>query len=168
MAEPDRHVSGRRARRSSGFRQAADLIDKPIRKASETRGFAVQRLLTHWDEIAGADVARIARPVKITYAAKGFGATLVLLTTGANAPALQMQLPRLTERINAAYGYAAITRIRITQTAGEVAPATAPQTKTVQPDPDALQRAADLSREIADPELREALSTIGAHIFARG
>ena len=75
------------------------------------------RLLTHWAEIAGEDLARITRPVKIGYARDGFGATLTLLTTSAQAPMVQMQLPQLRERVNACYGYNAISRIALTQTA---------------------------------------------------
>ena len=75
------------------------------------------RLLTHWSEVAGEDLARVTRPVKIGYARDGFGATLTLLTTSAQAPMVQMQLPRLRERVNACYGYNAVSRIVLTQTA---------------------------------------------------
>jgi hypothetical protein len=40
---------------------------------------------------------------------------LVILTTGAQAQMLEMQLPQLREKVNACYGYNAISRIRITQ-----------------------------------------------------
>jgi hypothetical protein len=52
-----------------------------LRAPAEKRGFAEARLLTHWEEIVGAEVASIALPLKITYG-RGFGGTLVLLTTG--------------------------------------------------------------------------------------
>ena len=83
----------------------------------ETRGFAVSRVLTRWAEIAGEDIAAIARPVEVSYGRQGFGATLTVLTTGAQAPMLEMQKEVLRERVNAAYGYNAIARIRLTQTA---------------------------------------------------
>ncbi len=74
------------ARRSRGFEAASRLVSDRIRAAGEARGFAVARLLTHWAEIAGEDLARVTRPVKIGYARDGFGATLTLLTTSAQAP----------------------------------------------------------------------------------
>ena len=100
-----------------GFEPASWLVSDRVRTAGETRGFAVARLLTHWAEIAGEDLARKTRPVKIGYASDGIGATLTLLTTAAEAPMVQMQLPKLKERVNAVYGYAAITHIHLTQTA---------------------------------------------------
>ena len=42
------------------------------------------------------------------------GATLTLLTTGANAPMLEMQKEKLRQKVNAVYGYNAISRVRIT------------------------------------------------------
>ena len=103
--------------RRRGFQAAVQPAGPQIRKVGEARGFAVSRLLTHWAEIAGPEIATCARPVKIGYAKGGFGATLTLLTTGPAAPMVQMQLPRLREKVNACYGYNAISRITITQTA---------------------------------------------------
>ena len=87
--------------------------------ASESRGFAVARLLTHWSDIVGESTASIAKPVKVHYPKGSFGATLVLLAKGAHAPMLQAGLEAIRERVNACYGYNAISRIRITQTAPE-------------------------------------------------
>ncbi|MGB3278029.1 MAG: DUF721 domain-containing protein, partial [Pseudorhodobacter sp.] len=104
-------------RRMRGFEAASGLLKERIRTAGEARGFAVTRLLTAWAEIVGADVAAITRPVKVGYGKGGLGATLTLLTTSANGPMVQMQLPAIKEKVNACYGYAAISRITITQTA---------------------------------------------------
>ena len=104
---------------TKGFKRTDSLLSQQIRKASETRGFAQSRLLTHWTEIAGEATAAISRPVEVSYGRKeGIGATLTLLTTGANAPMLEMQKEQLRARVNAVYGYNAIARVRITQTVG--------------------------------------------------
>ena len=100
-----------------GFKRTASVLSERIRRAGESRGFAVSRVLTHWAEIVGSDIAAIARPVEVGYGRGGFGATLTVLTTGAQAPMLEMQKEKLRERVNAVYGYNAISRIRITQTA---------------------------------------------------
>ena len=154
------------ARRGRGFRRAGALAEGPIRKASEQRGFAVSRLLTHWDEIAGAQIAAVARPVDVSYARGGLGATLTLLTTGAHAPLVQMQEPRLKERINACYGYAAIARIRLTQTApsafGSATPTERPMPAA--PPPEAQAAGQAQAAAIADPGLRAALAQLGASI----
>ena len=102
--------------KSRGFIQTGGLLKAKIRAATETRGFAETRLLTNWMDIAGPSTANICRPVKVSYGKQGFGATLTLLTTGANAPVLQMQLPKIISKVNSTYGYNAISKIKITQT----------------------------------------------------
>ncbi|WP_233192996.1 DUF721 domain-containing protein [Acidimangrovimonas sediminis] len=161
------------ARRMRGFEPASGLLKERIRKAGESRGFAVTRLLTHWAEIAGADIAACARPVKVTYPRDGFGATLTLLTTGARAPEVEMQKTRIVERVNACYGYAAISRVLITQTAptgfseGQVEFTPAPKAPPAAPPPEVRQRAAQASGEVQDPGLRAALEALGQNVLTR-
>lgn len=163
-------MAGRKST-TKGFKRTAALLTNRIRNAGESRGFAVTRLLTHWEEIAGPDVAPIARPVEVSYGRGGLGATLSLLTTGAQAPMLEMQLEQIRTRVNACYGYNAIARIRITQTAatgfaeGQVdfAHKTA-RTGPRPPAPQALNKAAAEAKDVADEGLRLALTRLGSHI----
>jgi len=127
---------------------------------------------THWSEIVGAEVAKTAQPVDVKYGRGGMGATLTLLTTGAMAPMLEMQKEQIREKVNACYGYAAISRIRITQTAptgfaeGRVAfePAPKPERK---PDPVATQTARDMAQNFTSPDLRAALEKLGANVLTK-
>ena len=64
----------RRATSTYGFKRTYGLLESRIRKAGEARGFAVSRLLTHWDEVAGADIAAMARPVLVHRMALNFAA----------------------------------------------------------------------------------------------
>ncbi|MFT4743724.1 MAG: hypothetical protein ACI91Z_001701 [Yoonia sp.] len=143
-----------------------------IRTASETRGFAVTRLLTHWAEIVGEATSAIATPVNVSYGKGGMGATLTVLTTGAQAPMLEMQKEQIREKVNACYGYRAISRVRITQTAptgfreGRAAFAPAP-VQPKQPDLAAQAEAADLSRTIQSDDLRRALAALGANVISK-
>lgn len=161
------------ARRLRGFERASSLVTDRIRTAGEKRGFAVARLLTHWAEIAGDATARVARPVRIGYGRDGMGATLTLLTTGAAAPMVQMQLPQLRDRVNACYGYSAISRIHLTQTAASgfaeaqaafVPPPDAPE---VAPDPDLAEAARALSAPVGDAGLRAALEVLAGNVLSR-
>lgn len=159
---------------TKGFARTSSLLRGRIRDASASRGFEQSRLLTQWEEIAGPQMAAIARPVEVTYARGGFGATLVLLTTGANAPMLEMQKHQLKDRVNAVYGYSAISRIRITQTAprgfadGKVAFGAAPKAETPQgPDASTLARAERDAQGVENTELRSALSLLGANIMSK-
>ncbi|OYX45124.1 MAG: RNA-binding protein [Rhodobacterales bacterium 32-67-9] len=160
-------------RRRRGFEPAAGLLKDRIREAGESRGFAVTRLLTHWAEVVGEEVAAMARPVKVGYGREGFGATLTLLTTGAAAPILQMQLPKIREKVNACYGYNAISRVVVTQTApvgfaeGQVAFDPAPRPAPPPPDPAILRQSAALSGEVRDEALRLALEALGEKVLSR-
>ncbi len=155
------------------FARADSLLKDRIRAASEARGFAETRLLTRWAEIAGADVAAISRPVEVSYGRGGMGATLSLLTTGAQAPMLEMQLPGILERVNACYGYRAIARIRLTQTAptgfaeGRADFSPAPKPAPKDPDPDACRKGEAEAEGITDPDLKSALSRLGANVITR-
>ena len=104
-------------RRGLGFAAMSGLIQTRVKTAGEKRGFAVMRLLTHWQEIVGEDTAKMTTPVKVGYSRDGFGAVLTVLTTGSNAPLVQMQLPQIRDRVNGCYGYSAISRVVVTQTA---------------------------------------------------
>lgn len=159
-------------RRQRGFEPTGGLLKQQIRSAGESRGFAVARLLTHWAEVAGEDLARVTRPVKVGYGREGMGATLTLLTTGAMAPMVEMQKERLRERVNAVYGYAAISRILLTQTAAtgfaEGQAEFIPAPKTVpKPDPQVLAKAAETTAPVQDPALRAALEAMAQNILTR-
>ena len=166
MKEP-RHTSTTR-----GFSRAATLMQGRIRKASEERGFAVTRLLTHWAEVVGDATAQIATPVNVSYGKGGMGATLTLLTTGPQAPMLEMQKEQIREKVNACYGYRAISRVRITQTAptgfaeGQVAFAPAPKPRKT-PDAAVQSEAKALSEKIENDDLRAALAALGANVLTK-
>ena len=145
-------------RRERGFERASSLVAGRVRAAGEHRGFAVSRLLTHWTEVAGPDIARVSRPVEVTYG-RGLGATLTLLTTGPEAPMLEMQKDKIRGRVNACYGYGAIEKIRITQTAatGFGAPDATPDCKDIGSARPVSNKAREAASEIRDEGLRKAL-----------
>ncbi|MBB5720457.1 hypothetical protein FHS72_000061 [Loktanella ponticola] len=155
-----------------GFSRASGLMQNRIRKASEARGFAVTRLLTHWAEIVGEATSKIATPVKVSYGKGGMGATLSVLTTGANAPMLEMQKDQIREKVNACYGYRAISRVRITQTApvgftdGRVA-FDAVEKQRPEPAPAIKAEASKMSHDVTSPELRDALAALGANVLSK-
>ena len=162
----------RRSTTTYGFARTSKLLEGRIRKASEGRGFAQSRVLTHWPEIVGPELAAMTRPVDVKYGREGLGATLTVLTTGANAPLVNMRREELRARINGVYGYNAIARVRVTQTAatgfaeGQVdfdhgarpAPADAP---VITP------QARAVAEGVADEGLRAALERLAANVISR-
>ena len=159
-------------RRMRGFEKADGLLSSHVRKASEGRGFAVSRLVTHWSEVAGEEIAKVTRPIRVNYGRGGLGATLVLLVRGAMGPMIQAELPRLRDRVNAVYGYAAVSKIQLTQTAptgfaegqAEFQPKKAPKVP-LEPDEKSQVAGQRAAADVQDPELRLALSRMGAHIL---
>jgi hypothetical protein len=158
---------------TKGFSRTSSLLQERIRKASESRGFAESRVLTHWAEIVGDEIARICQPVDVKYGRQGFGATLTLLTTGAQAPMLEMQKETLRTRINAAYGYNAITHMRITQTAptgfaeGQAQFGAAPKAEKPKPDAATRAEAAEVAAPVGDDDLRQALERLAQNVISK-
>jgi hypothetical protein len=160
-------------RRMRGFEAASGLLRDKIRVVGESRGFGLSRLLTHWAEIVGEEIAVAAQPVRIGYGKGGLGATLTVLTTGALAPIVQMQLPKIREKVNACYGYNAISRINVTQTSanGFAEPQSSfahrPTPALPQCNPVQRDAAQALSRDVNDESLRAALEALGEKVLSR-
>lgn len=160
-------------RRMRGFEAAAGLVRDPIRAAGEKRGFAVARLLTHWAEIVGAELAGCTRPVKVGYSRDGMGATLTLLTSGPVAPMVEMQKDTIRAKVNACYGYSAISRIVLTQTAasgfadGQAEFRAAPAKVKAAADPAVVAKAAATAGGVQDVGLRAALALLAQNVLTR-
>lgn len=158
-----------------GFKPAAGLLAGQIRHVGETRGFAVTKLLTHWAEIVGEDMAAQTRPVKVGYGREGgMGGTLTLLVLGAAAPLIEMQKEKLRAAVNAVYGYNAIARITLTQTAatgfaeGQADFAPAPKAaKPKAPPPEIIAQAEAEAAVIQDAGLRRALATLAQNVHLK-
>lgn len=159
-------------RRKRGFEPASKLVAQHIKGPATKRGFAEMKVLSRWDEIVGAELAQMAQPVALKHGG-GFGGTLVVLTTGAQAPLLQMREEEIKTRVNACYGYRAVSRVHITQTAptgfaeGQAAFAApkAPVRKRA-PDPVAMAEAGGQISAVADDRLRGALERLAQHVLA--
>ena len=90
-------------------RDAGDLGSAALARM----GFRDPTLVLRWDDIAGKDIARIARPMKFSEGANG--GTLTLRAEPGAALFLQHETRQLCERINAYLGRAAVTKLRFVQ-----------------------------------------------------
>jgi len=102
-------------------------------------GFSDPTLVLRWNEIAGAEVARLARPLKLSKGANG--GVLTLKAEPAAALFLQHDTRNLCARINSYLGREAVTRIKFVQ--GSILstpkPQAPPRFRPVQPDDPALK-----------------------------
>ncbi len=162
----------RRNGTTRGFKSASGLLQSRIRTASQSRGFAETRLLTHWAEIVGPEISAQAHPVKVGYGRGGMGATLTILTTGAVAPMIEMQKEQIRERVNTCYGYTAISRVLITQTAptgfseGQVQFTPAPEVKSAIT-AETKARAAQVVGDVKDDGLKQAIETLAGNVLSK-
>lgn len=166
MKQP-RHTTTR------GFSRAATLLQSKIRAGTEGRGFTETRVLTHWPEIVGEQIATVAQPVSVSFSQGGMGATLVVLVAGAHAPMIEMQKDQIRDKVNACYGYRAIARVRVTQTAptgfaeGRIAFGPAPKKTPPAPDPAVLAEARAATQGVEDDSLRLALQQLAANVLSK-
>lgn len=155
-------------KKTKGFTHAGGLLDRTVREGTQKRGFSETMILTRWEEVVGADIAAISQPSTVRFSKGGLGATLVVLTNGARAPEVQMKLPLIRERVNACYGYNAITKVVITQT-DAASPGFSEQQATFTPAKPMRDDAGDVFNleDVKDAGLRDALDFIGNHVLTK-
>ena len=129
MAEddPGKQPAPRRNRSEPVAREATAAAAAAFTRA----GFADPTLVLRWDEIAGPDVARIARPLKLTEGAGG--GILTLKAEPAASLFLQHETRALAARINAYLGRNAVAKLRFVQ--GPLAPRPMPASPRLRPGP---------------------------------
>ena len=92
-------------------------------------GFADPTLVLRWDEIAGPETARLARPIRLSQGPNG--GVLTLKAEPGAALFLQHETRPLCERINAYLGRPAVARLRFVQ--GPLPPRPAPPARRPSP-----------------------------------
>lgn len=129
------------------------------------QGFASAEIVSRWAEIAGADIAAHAEPVKIQWprgdADSGQAATLVLRVEGPAAIEIQHLSGVILERVNRFFGWPAVGRLALRQ-----APLSRRSDKAAprSPDPSAMTAVTSRLPETMDGDLRQALARLGAAI----
>lgn len=151
--------------RFAGLKSVQEFLPAVAKPAFERYGFSSAEILTNWAAYAGADIASYTAPERLKWPRTGehanTGATLVLRVGGARALELQHKIPQLLERVNAAFGYRAVTTIRILQ-----APLPdKPKPSVLRSQPEAKHR--EKLAHVADTRLRDALALMSAGVEAR-
>ena len=149
-------------------RKLAELTSEFMAEAFKKQGFASTELVTRWRDIAGADIAAHAEPLKLQWSREVNGeppepATLVLRVEGPAAIEIQHQAAVILERINRFFGWQAVGRIALRQ---------APLARrAARPDPKAnaaeAERVAASLTAVSDDGLRAALGRLGAAVKRR-
>ena len=149
--------------RSCRPRAAGELVGDIGGQSFRRFGFVQSAIVSRWAEIVGDRYARVSCPESIRFpTGKKAGGALTLLVDGAHAPLIQHLAPIIIERVNRFFGYAAINRIVFHQ-GRPPAPEARPKRPQLAAVPKELGEGL---REIADPELRACLESLGAQIAA--
>jgi hypothetical protein len=151
------------AERSCRPRAAGELVGIVGDQSFRRFGFIQSSIVSRWKEIVGERYAKVSSPESICFpTGRRGGGALTLLVEGAHAPLIQHLAPIIIERFNRFCGYAALNLVIFRQ--GKP-PAAAPALKRPQLRPVPKELGEGL-REIADPELRACLESLGAQIAA--
>ncbi len=152
-------------------KMVGELVPTLMRPAFEKFGFPAAAILTDWAAIAGPELAAFTAPERLKWpraaaSAEGdastTGATLILRVGGARALEVEHLRSQLIERINASFGYRAVSEIRVVQ---------APLARKAEDARPALTAGAAehqaLLASLPEDRLKGALSRIAAGIKAR-
>lgn len=136
-------------------------LHKLLKPLAQKSGFADGRIFSQWGQIVGEEIAKKARPQKLSN-----GTLTLSVSNGAVAMEIQHQAMHLMERINRHFGYKAVKSLRPVQTYMELEPALQTQAQTQVPTPDkgAQVRAEAQTRTVRDETLRAALTRLGSYI----
>ena len=156
-----------KGRRARGFVRAGGLIEPQMTRAAAGRSFAQARLRTLWPDIAGPEFATISAPVKLTRARGPTGGLLMLAVAGAHAPQIQMMIPVLRERVNAALGPGTVGRIQPRHAPAVFAAPDRPARPAPDLPPPDLGPVVGTLSSIGDGELRSALETLARNVVIR-
>ena len=167
----------RRQRRATPL---GELVTGALTAACRKRGFATATLAVHWPDIVGARTAAHTEPERMIWPRRegpqdqsAGGATLVVRVDPAVAVVLQHDAPRLIERVNAAFGWPVVARIKFTQLHRRTPRPAPPALPAAATDADRSRAAATLAGGSAgaaaapSDRLGRALVRLGANVHAR-
>ncbi len=143
-----------------------------VKKFLGRKGMAGFEILVNWEKIVGPELASYCYPEKIEFKnnQRSNGTLLLSVPAGAFALELKHREKYVLEKINAFFGYAAVSSLRIVQTS-EMQPVEKPVKKNYVPKPPVVTREeADYIRESAEDvknkELKEILIKLGYSVFS--
>jgi protein-disulfide isomerase len=161
--------------RENGFRAIGGLAQRLASGIAQSRtkggrGASIARLRAEWTAIVGPDLSRTTRPDALLAGrgargpragVQGAGKVLRLRVSGAAALEVQHQTSQIVDRVNAYFGHGMIDGIRLVQ--GTIAAAAAPRPIPV-PDSRTVTEVAARAATVQDPDLRAALTRLGARV----
>ena len=102
-------------RSMKGFRPLGASCSDRLKKIAPKYGFVHSDIIMNWEAICGSDIARMATPLRINFprSARTDGTLVVKLKLASASALLQYSFPQIIDRINAYFGYKAVSTVRI-------------------------------------------------------
>ena len=150
---------------TSKMKRLSTMIDPMIAPSAKARGFAIGRIVSHWHDIVG-DMSSWCRPDAVSFPRDSrTDGTLRLRIASGRGPQAQAMSDVIIDRVNANFGYRAISRISPVQTISTpvqpASPKPAHQLNQTQHDIWTLD---DKLKDVKSPELRAALRRLGSPV----
>ncbi len=150
------------------MRPISEATSRVTSKNFSRKYISIGRIVKHWEEIIGADLARKAQPLKLHYQKRlknqKPSATLDIATTSADATLLHYQKDLILERINQIFGERWITGIRFIAVPANISAKKGrkPQTPLTEGQKNHLSTMLD---NIEDTDIRYKLENLGQAIL---
>ena len=151
--------------RINKMKRLSTMVNPIIAPSAKARGFAIARIVSNWHDIVG-DMSSWCRPDAVSFPSNSrTDGTLKLKIAPGRGPQAQAMSDVIIERVNANFGYRAISRIRLVQTLS-----TPIQTSNLEPRPHVnedqfdIWKLDDKLKDVKLPELRAALRRLGRPI----
>ncbi len=162
----------------------ARFIPNLTKKVFQKHGFSSVSLVADWSEVVGASLAVQCQPERLKWPraaqpkagdatpTQATGATLILRTDAAYALEIEYASAQILERINAYFGYRAITTLKIVQgpmiDTGDTTPSITPQRRPPPADPNVVRSVDAAISDIDDEGLKAALTRMRKSVLAGG
>lgn len=143
----------------------AESLGRLTRDLCASQGFAQAEIITRWRGIVGPLLAAHSLPEKLSFPKGQDSGTLYVYADSAFALELQHLSPQVTERINGYFGFPAVSRIAIRQVSG-LGQGRGRRRAAIRRNPAAKTKAARLVSGLRDPQLKQALESLGELVIA--
>ena len=149
--------------RTNKMKRLSTMIDTMIAPSTKARGFAIERIVSHWHDIDG-DMSSWCRPDAVSFPRDSrTDGTLRLQITSGRGPQAQAMSDLIIDRVNANFGYRAISRISLVQTLSTpVQPDNPRPYPSLSQDRHDIWELDDKIKDVKSPELRAALRRLGS------
>ena len=150
--------------RLNKMRRLSTMIEPMIAPSARERGFAISRLIAHWNNTVGS-LSEWCRPTDIHFprGSRNNG-TLKLQIASGRGPQAQAMTQQIIDAVNASFGYRAIDRITIVQSLAPTKPINKTQKLSAISGDKNIWALDERLKNIKSPELRAARRRLGGPI----